>query len=315
MDSDQVVVPYFEAWPQSRTAPWPFRVGRRSLSDLAMGDPQRWGASTATDPSQPPSAPAESYSDYLQLPALLALQQPLALPAVHDEMLFIIVHQTHELWFKQILCELSLLISDIDGDRFEAAGRTSERVSRIARLLAEHMLVLDTMPVLEFQRFRAALGTASGLESEQFQRLGQLAGLLPAMLPTRASNDGLDGQLPSASVREAFWRALERRAPGLAGIPRVIDVAEPAFGPKLAGLLAQPELAAERNLAEALLALDEHVVQWRRGHHELVKRMIGAGLGTGGSSGAQYLRATMDRCFFPELWRWRAANLVTLDDA
>jgi tryptophan 2,3-dioxygenase len=230
-------------------------------------------------------------------------------------MLFIIVHQTHELWFKQILCELSLLISDIDAARFEAAARTIERVSRIARLLAEHMLVLDTMPVPEFQRFRAALGTASGLESEQFQRLGQLAGLLPAALPTRASKDEQHRELSSASVREAFWRALERREPSLAGISRVIDVAEPAFGQKLANLLAQPELAAERSLAEALLALDEHVVQWRRGHFELVKRMIGAGLGTGGSSGAPYLRATMDRCFFPELWRWRAQNLVTLDDA
>ncbi len=279
-----------------------------------MGDPQRRGSSNETDPSPSSSAPAESYSEYLQLPALLALQRPLTRPAVHDEMLFIIVHQTHELWFKQILCELTLLIADVDADRMEAAGRTIERVSRIVRLLAEHMDVLETMPAHEFQRFRAALGTASGLESEQFQRLERLAALLPPTLPPRASND-VAREPPSGSVREAFWRAVERREPSLGGISRVVDVAEPALGAKLAGLLAQPALVAERGAAEALLNLDEHVVQWRRGHFELAKKMIGAGLGTGGSSGAPYLRATMDRCFFPELWRWRSANLATLDDA
>jgi tryptophan 2,3-dioxygenase len=241
---------------------------------------------------------AESYADYLKLPALLALQCPLMRPAVHDELLFIIVHQTHELWFKQMVCELSLLISDIDARSFDAACRTIHRMTRIAHLLSGHMAVLETMPPREFERFRAALGTASGIESEQFHRLEQLAGLssqatLPLLTP---------GKGPSHSVRDAFWRAVITAKPG--ALPPVgADAA--ALGATLDAWLAAPELAAQRRLAEALLAFDQKIVNWRREHFELAHKMIGAAAGTGGSSGAGYLRATMSRCFFPELWHWQ----------
>jgi len=241
---------------------------------------------------------AESYSEYLKLSALLALQCPLTRPVVHDELLFIIVHQTHELWFKQILCELSLLISDIDARSFDTACRTIHRMTRIAHLLSEHMRVLETMPPREFERFRAGLGTASGIESEQFHRLEQLAGLsnrggLPPLTP---------GSGPSGSVRDAFWRAVVAAKPG-ARAPAGVDAA--ALGASLSAWLAAPELSAQRRLAEALFAFDETMVSWRREHFELAHMMIGAAAGTGGSSGAGYLRATMDRCFFPELWHWQ----------
>lgn len=240
---------------------------------------------------------AESYSEYLQLPALLALQRPLTRPAVHDELLFIIVHQTHELWFKQILCELSLLISDIDARSFDTACRTIHRMTRIAHLLSEHMRVLETMPPLEFQRFRVALGTASGIESEQFHRLEQLAGLSSqAVLPPLTS-----GSAPSGSVRDAFWRAVMAATPG-ARPP--VGANSAALGATLGSWLAAPELIAQRRLGEALFEFDQNMVSWRREHFELAHRMIGAASGTGGSSGASYLRATMGRCFFPELWHW-----------
>jgi tryptophan 2,3-dioxygenase len=259
-----------------------------------------------TDGSSGASEPGESYSHYLKLPALLALQTPRAIPAVHDEMLFIIVHQTHELWFKQILCELSVLVDDIDGGRMDAACRTLDRIRQIAGLLVEHMRVLETMPAQEFQRFRSVLGTSSGLESEQFHRLEQLAGL-----PSRAARaPASPGGGSSASVREAFWRALaaheRRHAVDLRpqGDPR-------ALGQALASLLAQPAFAKERGLAEAMLAFDEQVVLWRRQHFEMARRMIGAAEGTGGSSGATYLRDRMDRRFYPELWHWSSARVGT----
>lgn len=256
-------------------------------------------ASASNDVGKEDAAPiAESYSEYLKLPALLALQCPLTRPVVHDELLFIIVHQTHELWFKQILCELSLLISDIDARSFDAACRTIDRMTRIAHLLSEHMRVLETMPAREFQRFRAALGTASGIESEQFHRLEQLAGL-----SNRRTLPPLTlGTAPSDSVRDAFWRAFAAAAPG-APAPAAADVA--VLGATLGTWLAAPQLAAERRLAEALFEFDRNIVSWRREHFELARKMIGSEVGTGGSSGAAYLRSTMARCFFPELWHWQ----------
>jgi tryptophan 2,3-dioxygenase len=217
---------------------------------------------------------------------------------VHDELLFIIVHQTHELWFKQILCEVSLLIADIDARSFDTALRTIDRLTRIAHLLSEHMQVLETMPSEEFQRFRAALGTASGIESQQFHRLEQLAGLSNEAVPPPISL----GSAPSESVRQAFWRAVLLAHPGTTR-PAGSDAA--ALGRALAGALALPELAAERRLAEALLEFDRNMVRWRRQHFELAHKMLGGAAGTGGSSGAAYLQTTMKRCFFPELWYWR----------
>jgi tryptophan 2,3-dioxygenase len=271
------------------------------MSDPSRRDPPECdppGRAVSNDTVDDDVPIAESYSDYLKLPALLALQRPLMRPAVHDELLFIIVHQTHELWFKQMVCELSLLISDIDARSFDAACRTIDRMTRIAHLLSGHMRVLETMPPREFERFRAALGTASGIESEQFHRLEQLAGLssqaaLPLLMP---------GNGPSNSVRDAFWRAVITAKAG--ALPPMRADAE-VLGATLSAWLAAPELAAQRRLAEALLAFDQNMVNWRREHFELALKMIGAAAGTGGSSGAGYLRATMSRCFFPELWHWR----------
>lgn len=266
------------------------------MSDPPPREPPEGSASNDTEGAA--QAVAESYSDYLRLPELLSLQCPLSRPVVHDELLFIIVHQTHELWFKQILCELSLLVSDIDARSFDTACRTIDRMTRIARLLSEHMQVLETMPTDEFQRFRTSLGTASGIESEQFHRLEQLAGLSKEATLGPLTQDPAHSQ----NVREALWRAVIAARPG-ARAPTGADAA--TLGAALGRWLATPELAAERRLAEALLAFDQNMVSWRRGHFELAHRMIGLATGTGGSSGAAYLRATMGRCFYPELWHWQ----------
>jgi tryptophan 2,3-dioxygenase len=245
------------------------------------------------------SSGAPSYSEYLQLPALLSLQRPLGTPVVHDEMLFIIVHQTHELWFKQILCELSRSVSAIDALELAPACAALDRTTKIVRLLGEHMSVLETMPAQEFERFRAALGTASGLESEQFRRLERLAGSLPGTLPAESSAGGSQ-PAASVSVRQAFWRSLPEAHAPLAEPLRARDVSK--LGAQLAVWLDEPALELHRGLARAMLAFDRQLVLWRRQHFEMARRMIGDKLGTGGSSGAPYLRSTMDRRFFPELW-------------
>jgi tryptophan 2,3-dioxygenase len=246
---------------------------------------------------------ASNYSDYLQLPGLLGLQKPLGRPLVHDEMLFIIVHQAHELWFKQMILELRALIADTDAHRFTSACRTLDRLTAIASLLGDHMRVLETMPAHEFARFRSALGTASGLESEQFRRIQRLAGL--ASNPEDAASAGAE-PAPSANAREAFWRSVASVSPSL-----LVDLSgDTELGARLRALLESPALTGQRSLALALLRFDEQMVAWRRGHFELARSMLGGTTGTGGSTGAAYLHATMERRFFPELWHWR-----TLDSA
>jgi tryptophan 2,3-dioxygenase len=251
------------------------------------------GAAPAAASRVPPT-----YSEYLQLPALLGLQRPLGDPAVPDEMLFIVVHQTHELWFKQMLSELSRTIGAIDARDWPLACAALERTAKIVRLLDEHMSVLETMPPEEFGRFRAALGTASGLESEQFRRFERLAGSLPA------GSRGLSGsgseRVASTSVREAFWRSLGEAPAPL--VEAMGDREASQLGTELAEWLTEPTLEAQRGLARAMLGFDRQLVLWRRHHFEMARRMIGEKLGTGGSSGASYLRSTMDRRFFPELW-------------
>lgn len=242
---------------------------------------------------------ASNYSDYLQLPSLLALQKPMARPLVHDEMLFIIVHQAHELWFKQMIQELRAAVVDTDARRFTSACRAWERLTAIAGLLGDHLRVLETMPAHEFARFRSALGTASGLESEQFRRIQRLAGL--ALSPDAVDFAAGPEAPRSASAREALWRAVASERASVFGEPLA---SEAELGPRLLAALAEPELAALGGLARAMLCFDETMVAWRRGHFTLARAMLGDATGTGGSAGAAYLHATMERRFFPELWGW-----------
>jgi tryptophan 2,3-dioxygenase len=250
-------------------------------------------------------ATAPSYSDYLKLPALLALQSPLAQPPVREELLFIIVHQTHELWFKQILCELSVLVDDIDGGRIGAAGRTLGRSGKIARLLAEQMQLLEALPAVGLPRSYPLLGAAAALQSEQFRKLEKLAGLAPRGSRLRPASSA--AHTPSTSVREAFCRAMVAQEPSLARLPRT-GVDPQAFGEALRSLLAQPALAAQLGLAEALLAFDDQIAHWRFQHLELARAMpVSTGGGAGGCRSPRWLSA-LERSFFPELWHWRAAG-------
>jgi tryptophan 2,3-dioxygenase len=214
-------------------------------------------------------------------------------------MLFIVVHQAHELWFKQMITELRALIVDIDARRLTSACRTFERLVVIVRLLGDHLRVLETMPSHEFARFRSSLGTASGLESQQFRRIQRLAGL--ALAPEDVDLNPAAEALPprSASVREALWRAVARERPAVFA-SLVGGGAE--LGARLRAVLEEPDLAGLRSLAQAMLRFDEAMVAWRRGHFEVATAMLAGAMGTGGSAGAAYLHAAMERRFFPELW-------------
>jgi tryptophan 2,3-dioxygenase len=166
------------------------------------------------------------------------------------------------------------------------------------------MSVLETMPTEEFQRFRDALGTASGLESDQFRRLERLASALPSQRGITPA--GHAERSASSSVRQAFLRSLAGHIPPLPEQLRDRDA--PIWGDELAERLAEPRLLPHRSLALAMLAVDRQFMHWRRQHFELAHRMIGDSAGTGGSTGATYLRATMERRFFPELWSWAPAE-------
>jgi tryptophan 2,3-dioxygenase len=240
-----------------------------------------------------------SYSEYLELTRLLDLQRPRAVPEVPDEMLFIIVHQAHELWFKQILLELAALIGQIDGARWLPACQTLERTARIVKLLVGHLAVLESMPASEFQRFRCVLGSASGMQSEQFRRIEALLGHAPA---AGAASPGDGGA--TRSLRDAFLQALSGAVRSLrvdGGVPGGGGEAEQVCV-LVSELYRDPALAAPRAAADRLLQLDQQMAEWRGRHLQMVRAMIGAVAGTGGSTGVGYLQVNAEKRFFPELW-------------
>lgn len=243
------------------------------------------------------AAASIGYSDYLQLPALLSLQRPLGAPPVPDELLFIIVHQTHELWFKQLLQDLTLLVSHLDADAWEDAATRLDRLVRILHLLVEHLDVLSSMPASEFQGFRAALGTASGIQSEQYREIERLAGGEREQAPPIPGG-------ARRSLRFAFLHALGRAHAAGRGADGPNEAGAKDAGPAsqlLHRLWHSPDLVTERAVAERLMAFDEQMAVWRGRHATLAQQMIGDTTGTGGSSGVRYLEDAVARRFFPEL--------------
>jgi len=229
------------------------------------------------------------YATYLLIDDLLNLQQPLT-PDAHDELLFIIVHQSYELWFKLILHELTRARDELLAGRPQAAVPRLSRTVAIERLLLDHLDVLETMGPEGFLEFRDPLEPASGFQSVQFRRIEWISGLRD-MFPR-------DTEPPSGpSLYEAFANA--------AGLPED----EEARMDALADLYRDHEDDAVRawlyRVAELLIDHDEGIALWRHHHVLMAAREIGSRPGTGGSPGVPYLKTTLDRRFFPELWRVR----------
>jgi tryptophan 2,3-dioxygenase len=263
-----------------------------------------------------------TYGQYLRVPELLAQQVPEVSPPVHDELLFIIVHQAYELWFKQLLHELTavrdamLAGGETPGETAgpPGAGRPARatwlarhllhRVHVIERLLIAQIDVLETMTPQDFLEFRAALAPASGFQSVQFRELEFLSGAKDAAFLARFRSltpderDRLDSRLAEPSLWDAYVDLLASR-----------DLAVGDAKEILASLVT---VARDRTryddlweLAEDLLTYDELAALWRARHVQMVERQIGTKSGTGGSTGAPYLHRRVPLRYYPLLWELR----------
>ena len=233
-----------------------------------------------------------TYADYLHLDQLLSAQQPLS--DLHDEMLFIIIHHSKELWLKQMLHEVALAIALVQQDRFAEAYKALSRVSRIQSVMTLSWDVLATLTPVDYSAFRDVLGTSSGFQSAQFRELEYRLGIKdPKFLDYYEGGSAGHAQLVKALDEPSLW-----------------DVADAAR--EKAG--AESWLAVYRDadrwfdlyqLAEKLVDIDDALAAWRHKHVLTVERIIGMKPGTGGSAGAAYLRSTLDKRAFPELWSLR----------
>lgn len=246
-----------------------------------------------------------SYASYLHLAELLDQQVLVSAPPAHDELLFITVHQVYELWFKQMLHELtSARDRMLDGDAY-LPRRALERVSVIQGVLIAQIAVLETMTPQDFLTFRMHLAPASGFQSVQFRELEFLSGLRdPAYInrmgqASPAERVRLQHRIAEPSLWDAFIALVSSR-----GLP-MQDVEH-----RRASLLHiarhQPDHADLWDLAEALLDHDSLASRWRSRHVDMVERQIGTKSGTGGSSGAPYLRSRLPDRYYPELWELRS---------
>lgn len=244
--------------------------------------------------------PILSYNKYLRVQDLINLQDCLSDPAHHDELLFITVHQAYELWFKQILHEIDAAISLLEQDRLPAATRALKRVVDIEKLLLDQIHILESMTPINFLAFRDQLNPASGFQSMQFREIEFSSGLKDEQIIREFADDQfarerLEARLAQPSLADVFYRALERRGFDVSHRSRAV----------LEILTHFEERYEEFQLAEALMEHDEYFSLWRSHHIKMVERMVGAKRGTGGSEGIGYLKTTLDKKFFPELWEAR----------
>lgn len=257
--------------------------------------------------------PPLSYNKYLRVQDLIKLQDCLSSPAHHDELLFITVHQAYELWFKQILHELDAAIQMLEEDRVPVATRALKRVVEIEKLLVDQIHILESMTPISFLGFRDQLNPASGFQSMQFREIEFSSGLKDQNILREFSADEfayerLQSRLARPSLADCFYRLLERRGL-LAHAAQAADQQKSAYEERTRAVLEILTHFEERHeefqVAEAMLEHDEYFSLWRSHHIKMVERMVGAKRGTGGSEGIGYLKTTLDKKFFPELWEAR----------
>ncbi|HEY0975195.1 MAG TPA: tryptophan 2,3-dioxygenase family protein [Solimonas sp.] len=260
------------------------------------------------------SQPTLTYSRYLKLDALLHLQQPLSDGPEHDETLFIIIHQVYELWFKQLLHEVSALGPQLARAQTLPALATLRRVLTILKTLVAQVDVLETMTPLSFGAFRTRLEAASGFQSAQFRALEfALGAKRAAMMAAYAADDDAQRMLQrwhaAPGLYDHFLAGLALQGwpvPSALLTRDVTSVYEgsPEVQMLLIDLYRRGDAVAQ--LCERLVDLDEGLQEWRYRHVKMVERTIGVKPGTGGSPGAAYLRETLFRPLFPDLWAIRS---------
>src|ERR1041385_5558866 len=248
------------------------------------------------------NAPLPS-NKYLRVKDLINFQHCLSSPAHHDELLFITVHQAYELWFKQILHELDAAIQLLEEDRVPSATRAVNRIVAIEKLLVNQIHILETMTPISFLAFRDELNPASGFQSMQFREIEFSSGLkdkaiLREFASDKFAHERLQMRMSGPTLADSFYRVLQRR--GLTA-----ETYEARTKAVLEVLTHFEQRYEEFQLAEALLEHDEYFSLWRSHHIKMVERMVGAKRGTGGSEGIGYLKTTLDKKFFPEIWEAR----------
>ena len=252
------------------------------------------------------------YQSYLGLAKILQAQHPLSDPPHHDELLFIIQHQTAELWFKLIIHELKAAIAHLDADQPSPCLKVLARVKMIQNQLFDQWAVLETLTPTEYVQFRHVLGSASGFQSFQYRTVEFLLGnkdraVLPLFAHQPEVQASLRQLLESPSVYDAFVRWLARRGFELEHALVERDFSEPrpfsdALVEILVGIYRDPERCwSEYALCERLVDVEESFQLWRFRHLKSVERIIGHKRGTGGSSGVGFLERALAQRFFPEL--------------
>jgi len=255
---------------------------------------------------------ALTYTSYLQVDDLLQLQKPLSEGPEHDEMLFIIIHQTYELWFKQLLHEFQAAAAAMESGNSHYALALLGRIRTIMKVCVTQVDILETMTPLQFNSFRGYLSSSSGFQSAQFRKveaiLGRRDGKMAGHLP-----EDIQAEIREITDHNSIWDSF------------LVYVAGRGFAIPAEVLNRSKSVAYESNLevqdalldlhrrdaeaamvAERLLDIDEGIQEWRYRHVKMVERTIGAKMGTGGSSGVQYLASTLFNPVFKDLWEIRS---------
>ena len=248
------------------------------------------------------SAPL-SYNKYLKVPELLRLQETLSDPVSHDELLFIIIHQTYELWFKQILHELDATVKWLDEGRTFRANHSLRAIVGIEKVLVTQIHILETMAQIGFLEFRDKLNPASGFQSMQFRELEFVSGQKDERILQSFKNDEfayarLSERYSEPSLADAFWSLIGRNGLSVESHDERVQAT--------VEILTHPEQYPDLFMMQDLLMEhDENILLWRSHHVLMVERMLGMKPGTGGSEGVGYLKTTLTKKFFPELWEAR----------
>jgi tryptophan 2,3-dioxygenase len=255
-----------------------------------------------------------TYADYLALDQLLSAQKPLS--NLHDEMLFIVIHQTKELWLKQTVRELRLARDLIRGDRIIEVHKILSRVTRIQAVMTLSWDVLSTLTPTDYVQFRGVLGGSSGFQSAQFREVEYLLGLKEGgFLKYHDEGSEPHRAMAAALAEPSLWdeanAALSRAGFALPAEALARDWSLPYKpNPAVEAAWAEVYRAAERHwplyqLAEKLVDIDDAFATWRHKHVITVERIIGFKRGTGGTPGVPYLQSTLAKRAFPELWSLR----------
>ena len=257
---------------------------------------------------------AVTYGNYLKIDDLLALQQPRSEGPVHDELLFIIIQQVYELWFKELLHEFDRVSRLLTADEPHRAQHTLKRILTILKVMVAQLDILETMTPLEFLSFRARLEAASGFQSDQFRQIEFMLGAKSESAIARfpegsRARDALLRRYSAPTVWDAFLHYLAREGYRVPDAQLARDVtARPQPSSEIENILIDVYRRDPKNaeLCERLVDLDEGLQEWRYRHVKMVERTIGMKRGTGGSGGAAYLATTVGTPLFPDLWEIRS---------